>query len=59
MPHFSLALMKGTEQQHYRTKSEINRKKVKWKKHRSFSLLAQMLSPLSTLFSIPALSEGW
>ncbi|GAA5984389.1 hypothetical protein JCM5350_003344 [Sporobolomyces pararoseus] len=34
MPHFSLALMKGTEQQHYRTKSEINRKKVKWKKHR-------------------------
>ncbi|GAA5880304.1 hypothetical protein JCM16303_003889 [Sporobolomyces ruberrimus] len=61
MPHFSLALMKGNEMTHYRTKSEIHAKhgRVKWAKHRSFSLLAQILSPLSTLFSIPALSEHW
>ncbi|GAA6022291.1 hypothetical protein JCM11491_005253 [Sporobolomyces phaffii] len=61
MPHFSLALMKGTEQQHYRTNSEIHARtgKVRWSSHRTFSLVAQLLSPLSTLFSIPALSEHW
>ncbi|GAA5893971.1 potassium channel family protein [Sporobolomyces salmoneus] len=53
--------MHGPQPQHYRTKSEIRRNhgKVKWQKHRTFSLVAQMLAPLSTLFCIPALSEHW
>ncbi|GAA5925252.1 potassium channel family protein [Sporobolomyces koalae] len=65
MPHFSLALMKGPphpdRQLRYRTKTEIreHQAKIRWSKHRTFSLLAHILSPLSTLFAIPALSEHW
>lgn len=68
MPHLSLAVMHHgvDETRHYRTNSEIKEQEqhargrgLKFQKHRTVSLIAQLLSPLSLLFSIPALSEHW
>lgn len=63
MPHLSLAVMHHGEETRYRTNEEIKeeeqRSGKKRYKRRTWSLVAQLLSPLSLLFSIPALSEHW
>jgi len=64
MPHLSLAVMHHgvDENRHYRTNEEIKEQEQSGKKRykrRTWSLVAQLLSPLSLLFSIPALSEHW
>ncbi|GAA6059810.1 hypothetical protein JCM10212_003705 [Sporobolomyces blumeae] len=64
MPHLTLALARPSSPVHFRTPSEIKRNHLEthrtiWRKHRTFSLLAQLLSPLAPLFSLPALTEHW